>query len=158
MIAHLRHPALILAALGAVSGILGTTLLGVGYGDAPRPGVYMVMTGVWFGLVIGFAGVACLVGFDIKFGDLMSVGAVMRWSTAARASWSASATVSTANASDFAGDALSSARSMRANSTSCAASRWIARRTSRQQMFSVPSQIVWHCASRSWRAIGQSSM
>ncbi len=55
MTAHLRHPALILAALGAVSGILGTTLLGVGYGDAPRPGVYMVMTGVWFGLVIGFA-------------------------------------------------------------------------------------------------------
>ena len=29
------------------------------------------------GLVIGFAGVACLVGFDIQFGDLMSVGAVM---------------------------------------------------------------------------------
>ena len=25
-------------------------------------------------------------------------------------------------------------------------------------MFSVPSQIVWHCASRSCRAIGQSSM
>jgi len=29
------------------------------------------------GLVIGFAGVACLVGFDIQFGDLLSVGAVM---------------------------------------------------------------------------------
>lgn len=55
MIAHLRHPALILAALGAVSGVLGTTLLGFGYGNAPRLGIYMVMTGVWFGLVIGFA-------------------------------------------------------------------------------------------------------
>ena len=29
------------------------------------------------GLVIGFAGVGCLVGFDIQFGDLMAVGAVM---------------------------------------------------------------------------------
>jgi drug/metabolite transporter (DMT)-like permease len=28
-------------------------------------------------LVIGFAGVACLVGFDIQFGDLAAVGAVM---------------------------------------------------------------------------------
>jgi hypothetical protein len=54
MTAHL-HPSFILAALGAISGMLGTTLLGFGYGDAPHPGVYMVMTGVWFGLVIGFA-------------------------------------------------------------------------------------------------------
>ena len=29
------------------------------------------------GLVIGFAGVGCLVGFDIQFGDLTAVGAVM---------------------------------------------------------------------------------
>ena len=29
------------------------------------------------GLVIGFAGVACLVGLDIQFGDLSAVGAVM---------------------------------------------------------------------------------
>ncbi len=29
------------------------------------------------GLVIGFAGVACLVGLDIKFDDLLAVGAVM---------------------------------------------------------------------------------
>lgn len=29
------------------------------------------------GLVIGFAGVGCLVGFDIRFGDLAAVGAVM---------------------------------------------------------------------------------
>ena len=48
-------PSFILAALGAISGVLGTTLLGFGYGDAPHPGIYMVMTGVWFGLVIGFA-------------------------------------------------------------------------------------------------------
>ena len=54
MTAHL-HPSFILAALGAISGMLGTTLLGFGYGDAPHPGIYMVMTGVWFGLVIGFA-------------------------------------------------------------------------------------------------------
>ena len=25
-------------------------------------------------------------------------------------------------------------------------------------MFSVPSQIVWHCASRNWRATGQFSI
>lgn len=55
MTAHLQHPALILAALGAISGVLGTTFLGFGYGDAPHPGIYMVLTGVWFGLVIGFA-------------------------------------------------------------------------------------------------------
>jgi hypothetical protein len=52
---RLQHPALILAALGAVSGMLGTTFLGAGYGEAPAPGVYMVLAGLWFGLVIGFA-------------------------------------------------------------------------------------------------------
>lgn len=52
---RLHHPALILAALGAVSGMLGTTFLGASYGDAPGPGAYMVLAGLWFGLVIGFA-------------------------------------------------------------------------------------------------------
>jgi hypothetical protein len=55
MTSRLQHPVLILAALGAVSGVLGTTFLGAGYGDAPDPGVYMVLAGLWFGLVIGFA-------------------------------------------------------------------------------------------------------
>jgi hypothetical protein len=50
----LRHPALVLAALGAVSGYLGTFFLGVGYGTAPDPGIYMAPTGLWFALVIGF--------------------------------------------------------------------------------------------------------
>ena len=52
MTASLQHPALILAGLGAVSGVLGTNFLGAGYGEAPHLGVYMVLTGVWFGLVI----------------------------------------------------------------------------------------------------------
>jgi hypothetical protein len=52
--APLQHPALILAALGAASGVLGTSFLGLGYGDAPHFGVYMVLTGVWFGLVMAY--------------------------------------------------------------------------------------------------------
>jgi hypothetical protein len=55
MASRLQHPVLILAALGAVSGMLGTTFLGAGYGEAPGPGIYMVLAGLWFGLVIGFA-------------------------------------------------------------------------------------------------------
>lgn len=51
----LKHPALILAPLGAISGILGTQLLGAGIGSAPNPGIYMVFTGLWFGLVVGYA-------------------------------------------------------------------------------------------------------
>ena len=50
----LRHPAFLLAALGAASGILGTYALGFGYGDAPHLGLYMVLSGIWFGLVVGF--------------------------------------------------------------------------------------------------------
>jgi hypothetical protein len=50
----LQHPASILAALGAASGILGSYALGVGYGEAPRLGLYMVLSGVWFGLVVGY--------------------------------------------------------------------------------------------------------
>lgn len=50
-----NHPALALAVLAGVSGILGTYVDGPMYGDAPDPGVYMVLTGAWFGLVVGFA-------------------------------------------------------------------------------------------------------
>ncbi len=49
-----HHPALILAALGVASGMLGTFALGFGYGEAPHPGVYMILAGLWFGLVVGF--------------------------------------------------------------------------------------------------------
>ncbi len=44
-----------LALLGSLSGTLGTSILGGNYGTAPRPGAYLVLAGVWFGLVIGFA-------------------------------------------------------------------------------------------------------
>lgn len=54
MTALLRNPALLLALLGALSGQLGTYALGVGIGEAPHPGIYMILTGVWFGCVIGF--------------------------------------------------------------------------------------------------------
>ncbi len=49
-----RHPAVVLAALGAVSGLMGTFGLGIGYGEAPGLGLHMVLTGVWFGLVVAF--------------------------------------------------------------------------------------------------------
>lgn len=51
---NIKHPAVILAGLGAISGVLGTMALDVGYGQAPSLGIYMVLTGLWFGLVIGF--------------------------------------------------------------------------------------------------------
>ena len=50
----LHHPALILASLGVVSGTLGTYMPGPGFGDAPHLGFYMLLSGVWFGLVVGF--------------------------------------------------------------------------------------------------------
>lgn len=50
----LHHPALVLAVLGAASGVLGTFALGFGYGEAPQLGAHMVLTGLWFGGVIGF--------------------------------------------------------------------------------------------------------
>ncbi|MEO8419740.1 MAG: hypothetical protein ABI457_00975 [Hyphomicrobium sp.] len=50
----LHHPATILAALGAVSGTLGSYGLGANYGEAPELGIYMVFAGLWFGLVIGY--------------------------------------------------------------------------------------------------------
>ncbi len=37
-----------------MSGILGSYALGFGYGEAPRLGLYMVLSGLWFGLVVGF--------------------------------------------------------------------------------------------------------
>jgi hypothetical protein len=50
----LHHPAPILAALALVSGTLGSFDLGTNYAEAPNLGVYMVLAGVWFGLVIGY--------------------------------------------------------------------------------------------------------
>lgn len=48
------HPAFILAVLGAVSGKLGTYALGVGVGEAPQLGLYMILAGLWFGFVVAF--------------------------------------------------------------------------------------------------------
>src|SRR5262245_40541185 len=49
------HPALMLAGLGLLSGTLSTLALGAGIGHAPDPGIYMILAGIWFGLVTGFA-------------------------------------------------------------------------------------------------------
>jgi hypothetical protein len=49
-----RNRVAALAALGAGSGTLGTFGLGVGYGEAPHLGLHMVLTGLWFGLVVAF--------------------------------------------------------------------------------------------------------
>jgi hypothetical protein len=49
------HPVPVLAVLAAISASLGATIVGAGYGDAPNPGFYMVLTGLWFGAVMGFA-------------------------------------------------------------------------------------------------------
>ena len=49
---NFRHPGIILAALGLVSGLLGTYVQGPGIGEAPHLGAYMTLTGVWFGLVV----------------------------------------------------------------------------------------------------------
>lgn len=54
MSSNFNHPVLGLAALGAASGGLGTFALGFGIGDAPQPGLHMILAGVWFGLVVGF--------------------------------------------------------------------------------------------------------
>lgn len=50
----LQHPSLILAALAIVSGTLGSHFQGPGIGSSPDIGLHMVLTGVWFGLVVGF--------------------------------------------------------------------------------------------------------
>lgn len=49
------HPVPVLAALAAISGSLGATIVGAGYGDAPNLGIHMTLTGLWFGAVMGFA-------------------------------------------------------------------------------------------------------
>ncbi|CAA2138709.1 hypothetical protein [Hyphomicrobium sp. ghe19] len=54
MSARLRHPAFILSVLGLLSGLAGSTLIGGNYGAAPHPAIYLVLTGLWFGLVVGF--------------------------------------------------------------------------------------------------------
>ena len=52
MTSSLRHPALILATLAVMSGSLGTYAQGPAFGEAPHLGAYMMLTGVWFGLVV----------------------------------------------------------------------------------------------------------
>lgn len=54
MSARLRHPAFLLCFLGLLSGLVGSQLIGGNYGAAPHPGIYLVLTGLWFGLVVGF--------------------------------------------------------------------------------------------------------
>lgn len=54
MVRNLSHPAIALALLAAVSGTLGSYVPGGGYGEAPGVGVYLVLAGVWFALVVGF--------------------------------------------------------------------------------------------------------
>ena len=47
----LRHPAVMLAALGVLSCSLGTYVPGPGIGEAPHAGLHMVLAGAWFSLV-----------------------------------------------------------------------------------------------------------
>ena len=54
MSALLRHPACFLAVCGLFSAMLGSQFVGGNYGAAPHPGLYLVLTGVWFGLVAGY--------------------------------------------------------------------------------------------------------
>jgi hypothetical protein len=54
MSALLRQPTFILSVLGSLSALVGTQLVGGNYGAAPHPGIYLVLTGLWFGLVVGF--------------------------------------------------------------------------------------------------------
>ncbi len=44
-----------LAALGVASGLLGSFLPGPSFGEANNFGLYMILTGVWFALVVGIA-------------------------------------------------------------------------------------------------------
>jgi hypothetical protein len=50
----LHRPPLSLAGLAMVSGLLGAFAEGPGFGTAPQLGVYLVLAGLWFGLVVGF--------------------------------------------------------------------------------------------------------
>ncbi len=53
--ASLPQPVLLLALVGAASGLAGTFGLGIGIGEAPGPGLFMIPAGVWFGLVVAAA-------------------------------------------------------------------------------------------------------
>lgn len=48
-------PPLRLAAFGVVSGLLGSIFPGRGLGEAPNIGLFMVLAGVWFAIVVGYA-------------------------------------------------------------------------------------------------------
>lgn len=58
MPAFMSHPSIVLAALAAVSGLLGSFGREIGFGEPPHPGLHMVLTGLWFGIVVAF-GVWC---------------------------------------------------------------------------------------------------
>jgi hypothetical protein len=49
-----RGPPLTLAACGAVSGLLGSVFMGPSIGEAPGLGIFMILTGVWFALVVAY--------------------------------------------------------------------------------------------------------
>ena len=53
--ASLPQPVLLFALVGAASGLAGTFGLGVSYGEAPGPGLFMIPTGLWFALVVAAA-------------------------------------------------------------------------------------------------------
>ncbi|HET6389872.1 hypothetical protein [Hyphomicrobium sp.] len=65
----IRHPTVFLAACGALSAWLGLQFNDGNYGEAPQPGLYMVLTGVWFGLALG-------VGLW-RFGHVSPAGVIM---------------------------------------------------------------------------------
>ena len=53
----MRHPAVLLGALGAISGVLSAVVPGPAFGTELLPAnlaLYMVLAGFWFGLVIGY--------------------------------------------------------------------------------------------------------
>jgi hypothetical protein len=53
----IRHPAVLLGALGAVSGVLSAVVPGPAFGTEVLPAnlaLYMVLAGFWFGLVTGY--------------------------------------------------------------------------------------------------------
>ena len=77
----LNHPASILAALGAASGLLGTFALGFGIGEAPRPGIYMILAGLWFALVTGY-GVLTWGGRSWRAAAIAFAGTCIAWQAA----------------------------------------------------------------------------
>lgn len=76
-----RHPVILLAALGALSGYAGTFWLNVNYGDAPHLGLYMILPGIWFGCVVGLG--VCHFGSGSLFSFGMAVATTwMAWEVA----------------------------------------------------------------------------